>query len=169
MISNSKNICIKKLMFMVQHYNHVKYWKRRNIVINPNNKTSRILKLYYLFYIKKSDAYANASMGTDLNKGALFKSPPHLPHHLNGIIISPYAKIGSNCTIFQQVTIGQTEDGKAPVIGNNVLIGAGAKIIGDISIGDNVKIGANCIVVENIPDNAIVVLNKPRILIKENA
>ena len=164
MLSSSKNIFIKRIMFIVQHYNPDKYWKRRSIVINPNNKTIIIIKLYFLYYIKRCDSYACASMGTDLNKGAYFKTVPHLPHHLNGIIISPNAKIGSNCTIFQQVTIGQSSNGKAPQIGDNVLIGAGAKIIGDIIIGNNVKIGANCIVVENIPNNTTVVLNKPRIL-----
>jgi serine O-acetyltransferase len=49
-------------------------------------------------------------------------------------------------------------------IGDNVLIGAGAKILPGVTIGNNVKIGANSVVVEDIPDNAIVVLQKPRIL-----
>lgn len=51
-------------------------------------------------------------------------------------------------------------------IGDNVMIGAGAKIIGKVKIGSNVKIGANWIVVEDIPDNATVVMHKPRIIIK---
>lgn len=51
-------------------------------------------------------------------------------------------------------------------IGDNVLIGAGAKILPRVHIGDNVKIGANCVVVEDIPDGATVVLQKPRIIIK---
>lgn len=95
-----------------------------------------------------------------------FKSPPILPHHLNGIIVSPNSKIGDNCIIFQQVTLAQDDDGFAPSIGDNVLIGAGAKIIGNVKIGNNVKIGSNCIVVEDIPDNATVVMNKPRIICK---
>lgn len=67
---------------------------------------------------------------------------------------------------FQQVTLAQDDDGFAPSIGDNVLIGAGAKIIGNVKIGNNVKIGSNCIVVEDIPDNATVVMNKPRIICK---
>lgn len=55
----------------------------------------------------------------------------------------------------------------APQIGNNVYIGIGAKIIGGITIGDNVRIGANCIVTENIPNNATVVMDKPRVIIRE--
>ena len=107
-------------------------------------------------------------MGTDLNAGAVFKTPPRLPHGLNGIIVSPYAKIGANAYIYHQVTIG--DDGKdyhnAPVIGDNVKIGAGAKLIGKITIGDNVKIGAGAIVVEDVPDGATVVGQKASIIIK---
>ncbi|MBQ1977727.1 MAG: serine O-acetyltransferase, partial [Ruminococcus sp.] len=70
-----------------------------------------------------------------------------------------------------QVVIGSNNDKDskgygAPVIGNNVLIGAGAKIIGNVKIGNNVKIGANCCVATDIPDNATVVMEKPRIIIK---
>ncbi len=53
-------------------------------------------------------------------------------------------------------------------IGNNVIIGAGAKILPNVTIGNNCKIGANCVVVEDIPDNATVVLHKPRIIVKAN-
>ena len=89
--------------------------------------------------------------------------------HFNGIFISYKAKIGNNCVIYQQVTIGSNTlaDSKnigAPTIGNDVFIGAGAKIIGNVHIGNNVRIGANCIVCEDIPDNATVVLEKPLII-----
>lgn len=58
--------------------------------------------------------------------------------------------------------------GGAPTIGNQVFIGAGAKIIGKIKIGNNVKIGAGCIIVTDIPDNTTVVMNKPRIIYKKS-
>ena len=151
---------------ILQHYNHEKYWKIREKVINPSDKTCKIIKLFWLYKIKKSDTFNNASMGTHLNYGAKFATPPNLLHGLYGIIISHNAVIGANCTIFHQVTIGEGKGG-APRIGNNCSIGAGAKIIGGIKIGNNVKIGANCIVVEDIPDNATVVMNKPRIIIKK--
>lgn len=81
--------------------------------------------------------------------------------HPFGIIISKHAIIGKDCTIFQFVTIGAVDkqgiSNKAPRIGNNVYIGAGAKILGDIGIGDNVKIGANAVVTKNVPDNCTVV------------
>ena len=105
-------------------------------------------------------------MGTHRNFGAQFATPPNLPHGLNGIIISHNTVIGKNSTIFHQVTIGEGKNG-APIIGDNVLIGAGAKIIGKIKIGDNVKIGAGCVVSCDIPDNCTVVLEKPRIIINE--
>lgn len=70
----------------VQHYNPKKYWNYREKVINPDYK-NKLLKYYYLYKIKKSDAFNNSSMGTYINKGAKFKTPPILPHGLNGIII----------------------------------------------------------------------------------
>ena len=71
-----------------------------------------------------------------------------------------HVTIGSNI-------IGGGKNQGVPQIGNNVFIGAGAKIIGPVKIGNNVKIGAGCIVVDDIPDNAVCVMNKPRIIVKE--
>jgi serine O-acetyltransferase len=82
--------------------------------------------------------------------------------HFGGIMISDGVKIGSNCNISQQVTIGISGQGEkrgAPTIGNNVYIAPGAKIFGKIKIGDNVKIGANAVIHKSVPDNAIAVLN----------
>lgn len=153
----------KFIMGLIQHYNHDKYWRRRIILINPNDKCPLLLKLYYLFYIKRSDAYNNCSFVTNLNNGATFKSPPILPHGPNGIIIGHDVTVGENCIIYQQVTITH---GGGCIIGDNVLIGAGAKILGHVRIGNNCKIGANCVVVEDLPDNSTCVLQKPRIIIK---
>lgn len=150
-----------------QKYHHKKYWDRRQKVIDKECKCPILLKLFYLYKIKKSDAFNNSSMGTCLHEGAFFKTPPNLPHGLYGIIVSKNAIIGANCTIFHQVTIGEGKGG-APEIGDNCYIGAGAKIIGNIVIGDNVKIGANCVVVEDIPDNCTVVLEKPRVIRRNN-
>lgn len=130
--------------------------------MDGKSKVCQLLKLSYLLYIKWVDAHHNASTGTSLNIGVQFVTPPHLPHGLNGIIIGHDVIIGRDCTIFQQVTIAHG----GVRIGDNVLIGAGAKILPHVTIGNNVKIGANCVVVEDIPDNATVVLPKPRIIIK---
>lgn len=76
------------------------------------------------------------------------------------------AKIGRNVTISHQVTIGRSRGG-APIIDDNVYIGPGAKIFGDIKVGNNVNIGANCIVFQDIPDNTTVVLEHPRVILRD--
>lgn len=158
----SKSKVISCMMNIVQHYNHNKYWKMREYVIS-DKFSNKLLKYYYLYRIKKIDAFNSASMGTHIGKGATFKTKPHLPHGIRGIFISHNVKIGENVTIFHQVTIGEGKDG-APTIGDNCYIGVGAKIIGNIKIGNNVRIGANCVVIEDIPDNCTVVMDKPRII-----
>lgn len=80
--------------------------------------------------------------------------------HGMGIVIGETAEIGDDCTIYHQVTLGGTGKDKGkrhPNIGNNVMIGAGAKVLGPISIGDNVRIGAGAVVIKSIEDNATVV------------
>lgn len=151
-----KQFIINHLQYVIQHYNPKKYWKYREKVVNKN-KSNILMKYYYLYKIKKSDAFNNASMGTNINRGAIFKTPPILPHGLNGIIISYYAVIGKNCVIRQQVTIAQNNNNEAPIIGDNVVIGAGAKIIGNVKIGNNVIIGANAVVTKDAEDNRTVV------------
>lgn len=73
-----------------------------------------------------------------------------LPHP-NGIVIHPGARIGPNCLIFQQVTIGTRTGDMLPVIGGHVDIGAGAKILGDVRIGDHARVGANAVVLKDVP------------------
>ena len=79
--------------------------------------------------------------------------------HFGGIIISGYAKFGDNCRLRDGVVVGlrRVEDKGAPIIGNNVDIGSGAKLLGPIKIGDNVLIGANAVVLCDVPDNSIAV------------
>lgn len=157
----------KKIRCIIQHYDPDRYWRLRQRVVRQN-RYPRILKYFYLFYIKRCDAFNNASLGTHINFGAEFETPPHFPHGLYGIIVSHHAHIGKNATIFHQVTIGEGKGG-APTIGDNCYIGAGAKITGNIRIGNNVKIGTNCVVFEDIPDNTTVVLSKPRMIEKTAA
>lgn len=81
-----------------------------------------------------------------------------IDHH-GGIIISGYTRFGDNCRIRSGVCIGlgRVDDPCAPVIGNGVDIGSGAKLLGRITIGDNVLIGANAVVVRDVPSNSIAV------------
>ena len=89
---------------MVSGYNHEKYWRRREKVVNPASKTPFLLKLYYLFYVKKVDAKWKCTFGTNLNSGAKFASAPIFLHGPNGIIVGHDWSIGKNCTIAQRVT-----------------------------------------------------------------
>jgi serine O-acetyltransferase len=80
--------------------------------------------------------------------------------HIRDIVINERAVIGDNCNISQGVTIGQANRGRrkgTPVIGRNVYIGPGAKIVGAVQVGDHVAIGANCVVTDDVPDYAVVV------------
>lgn len=80
--------------------------------------------------------------------------------HFGGIVVNHKAVIGINCNISQGVTIGETYGGKnpgVPVLGDNVYIGPGAKIIGGITVGNNVAIGANCVLTKSLPDDAVAV------------
>ena len=79
--------------------------------------------------------------------------------HSGGIVVSGYARFGDNCRIRSGVCVGLSQAGDpcAPVIGHNVDIGAGAKLLGRITIGDNVLIGANAVVVRDVPSNSIAV------------
>lgn len=150
----------------VSHYNHEKYWKMKEKLCNP--KTNKLLKYYYLFRLKKSDAFNSATLGHKMNGGSKWAGPPFLPHGIKGIFVTDKATIGRNAKIYQQVTIGiNREEENGPTIGDDCFIGAGAKIIGNIKIGNNVKIGANCVVFEDVPDNSTVVLSKPRVIVKE--
>ena len=157
------NKLVKYLTGVVQHYNPDKYWRYREIVVDPKSKWPKIIKLYMLYYIKKCDAFNNASLGTDINQGAVFKSRPELPHGLNGIIVHLKAQFGENAMIYQQVTVGSMKGG-TPQFGDNVVLGAGCKVLGGVKIGNNVKIGANAVVIKDVPDNATVVPQPVRII-----
>ena len=88
--------------------------------------------------------------------------------HSGGIVVSGFARFGDDCRIRTGVVVGlsRVEDPCAPVIGNNVDIGAGAKVLGRIRIGNNVRIGANAVVVGDVPDDHLAVgvpaVAKPR-------
>ena len=92
-------------------------------------------------------------VGTNIGGGLRF-------HHYSCIIIAQTSKIGRNVSIHQGVTIGRVFSGEkagVPIIGNNVVIFAGAKILGKVYVGDNAVIGANAVVTKDIPANAVAV------------
>lgn len=79
--------------------------------------------------------------------------------HSGGIVVSGFARIGDNCRLRNGVVIGlaRVDEPCAPQLGDNVDIGAGAKLLGPIRIGNNVRIGANAVVLTDVPDNSIAV------------
>lgn len=92
--------------------------------------------------------------------------------HFGGIVINGNCEIGKNFNISQGVTLGVTNRGKnkgCPKVGDNVYIGPGAKIIGAVTIGNNVAIGANCVVTKSIPDNSVAVGIPARIISQEGS
>ena len=97
--------------------------------------------------------------GIEIHPGARIGRRLFIDHGM-GIVIGETAVIGDNCTIYHQVTLGGTGKDKLkrhPTIGDNVLIGAGTKVLGPIQIGNNVKIGAGSIVLKSIEENSTVV------------
>lgn len=80
--------------------------------------------------------------------------------HGMGVVIGETAVIGDDVTLYQAVTLGGTAKGpgkRHPTLGNGVAVGAGAKIIGDVAVGDNARVGANAVVVKDVPAGATVV------------
>jgi serine O-acetyltransferase len=79
--------------------------------------------------------------------------------HFGGIVVSGYARFGANCRIRNGVVVGlkNVEQPIAPIFGDNVDIGAGAKVLGPIRIGNNVRIGANAVVLRDVPDDHVAV------------
>lgn len=120
-------------------------------------KSQSILNKCFLFFLSiyyKHYQYITGielPFSTNIGKGLIFA-------HTSNIVIGGNVEIGENCTIFQGVTIGsmRSKTGGTPRIGNNVVIFPGAKIIGNVYVGDNAVIGANSVVVKDVPENAVV-------------
>ena len=115
-------------------------------------------KKHYLAARTVSQA-AKMITGIEIHPGATIGKGLVIDHG-TGVVIGETAEIGDNCTIYQGVTLGGTgkDVGKRhPTLGNNVMVGAGAKILGPLHIGDNTKIAANAVVLDEIPENCTAV------------
>ena len=102
---------------------------------------------------------ARGITGIEIHPGAQIGKGLFIDHGM-GVVIGETAEIGDNVTLFQGVTLGGTgkEKGKRhPTLGDNVVVGAGAKVLGSFKVGDNVQVGANAVVVREVPANAVVV------------
>ncbi len=97
--------------------------------------------------------------GIEIHPGAKIGKNLFIDHGL-GVVIGETAEVGDNVTLYQGVTLGGTslqDDKRHPTLKNNVIVGAGAKILGPIEIGENVLVGSNSVVVKPVPDNTTVV------------
>ena len=108
--------------------------------------------------------------GIEIHPGAVIGDGVFIDHGM-GVVIGETTIIGDNCTIYQGVTLGGTGKDKGkrhPTIGNNVVIGSGAKVLGPFKVGDNSKIAANAVVLSEVPENCTVVGVPGRIVKKNN-
>lgn len=122
-----------------------RYKEFRNLVIYRNRHRPIRRRLIGLFYPPMESLYIDAfEIGGGL----------YIQHGFATMIAAK--SIGENCWINQQVTIGYNGQGDAPVIGNNVMITCGAKVLGPIHVGDDVVVGANAVVIRNVPDRSVV-------------
>lgn len=121
------------------------------------------LSLIYKILFKMVQIVTGIELPCEVKVGRNFRID-----HFGGIVVSGYAGFGDNCIVRNGVTIGlkNIEEKTAPKIGNNVNIGAGAKLLGAITIGDNVDIGANAVVIESVPADSLAVGIPARIIPK---
>ena len=124
-----------------------------------------------MFFVARLISHAATFFtGIEIHPGAKIGKGLFIDHGM-GIVIGETAEIGDNCTIYQNVTLGGTGKDKGkrhPTIGNNVLIGCGAKVLGPFSVGDNSKIAANAVVLTEVPDNSTAVGVPARVIKKNN-
>ena len=138
----------RKLLLTIRRY---QYWRNKRGIIPGFLRRLAVLRYRFWSVVTGSDIGLTAQLGGGL-----------LLPHANGVVIHPAAKIGVNCLIHQEVTIGakniDVPDGEgAPVIEEHVRIYSGAKILGPVRVGAHATIGANSVVLKNVPGKATVV------------
>lgn len=124
-------------------------------------------KLYFLARLVSQ--FARFLTGIEIHPGATLGRRIFFDHGM-GIVVGETAIIGDDCVIYHGVTLGAIRGVKTkrhPTVGANVMIGAGAKLLGDITIGNNCQIGANAVVLEDVPENCVAV-GIPAKIIKKN-
>lgn len=121
--------------------------------------THALYKKEHFLSARLLSQWARLITGIEIHPGATIGKGLFIDHG-SGVVIGETAVIGDNCTIYQGVTLGGTgkHHGKRhPTLGNNVMIGAGAKVLGPFRVGDNTKIAAGAVVLKEIPENSTAV------------
>lgn len=138
-----------EVYFLYSGFKAVRAYRRANWFFRHNFK----------FIARFISQRARYKTGIEIHPGAKIGKGLFIDHGM-GVVIGETAEIGDNCTIYQGVTLGGTgkDHGKRhPTLGNNVLVGAGAKVLGPFKIGDNARIAAGAVVLTEIPANATAV------------
>lgn len=133
-------------------------------------RAHKLYKKGHYFWARWISQRAVRKTGIEIHPGAEIGKGFFIDHG-TGVIIGETTIIGDNCTLYQGVTLGGTgkEQGKRhPTLGNNVMVSAGAKILGSFKIGDNSKIGAGSVVLEEVPPNSTVVGVPGRVVKRNN-
>lgn len=114
---------------------------------------------HYKIAARVLSQFAKFLTGIEIHPGAKIGKRLFIDHG-TGVVIGETAEIGDDCLLYQGVTLGGTGKGKGkrhPTLGNNVMVGCGAKVLGPFKVGDNAKIAANAVVLEAVPENATAV------------
>jgi serine O-acetyltransferase len=145
-------------VMVVYRYGRWRYGIKHGLLRKP-------FSLLYRFLYKVVQILTGIELPCEVPVGRNFRID-----HFGDIIISGYASFGDDCIVRNGVTVGlkNIEEKAAPKIGNDVNIGAGAKLLGNITIGDHVDIGANAVVIASVPDNSIAVGIPARIIPKKS-
>lgn len=156
---------VKNILFstpiniQIIQYKYLYYLRKAEYAINTK---STFKKLIYLYHLRQ------------LSYKTGFQIPPNVLgpgvtlFHFGMIVINGKVRIGRNAKFQPNVVIGKkTPNGGVPTIGDNFYVCAGARIYGDITIGDNVRIGPNCCLYKSVPDNCVVVGN-PAVIVKKD-
>lgn len=126
----------------------------------------RILSLPLDIFYALGYRFCRAFYGIEVRRTAQLGRRLEIGHQ-HGIVLHDYLRIGDDCVIRQGVTFGisnEWEPGKGPVVGNHVSFGVGAVIVGNVTIGDNVSVGPNCVVSADVPSDRTLFIPPPRVI-----
>lgn len=132
-------------------------------------KAHKLYQKGHFYRARKISQKTARKTGIEIHPGAQIGEGLFIDHG-HGVVIGETAIIGNNVTLYQGVTLGGTgkEQGKRhPTLGDNIMVGAGAKVLGSVTIGNNCKIGAGSVVVKDVPDNCTVVGVPGRIVVRD--
>ncbi len=134
------------------------------------HRVAHLLYKAHLYFLARLISQISRTLtGIEIHPGAQIGKRLFIDHGM-GVVIGETAVIGDDCLIYHQVTLGgmsAKDEKRHPTLGNNVMVGTGAKVLGNIHIGDNVKIGANCIVVKDVEAGKTIIGVPGEILAKK--